>query len=110
MLNNRIKSIKSRNENLVWDYLSNYEAIDHMHGAYKNYASLMLGWADGRDLLRAPKFRVNFRSISAINQATPENHIPKTMFIPPAFLSGISFGIAKRFCRKRTLSLFPITG
>ena len=60
MLNNRIKSIKSHNENLVWDYLSNYEAIDRMHGAYKNYASLMLGWADGRDLLRAPKFRVNF--------------------------------------------------
>ena len=60
MLDNRIKSIKSHNENLVWDYLSNYETIDHMHGAYKNYASLLLGWADGRDLLRAPKFRVNF--------------------------------------------------
>ena len=60
MLDNRNKSIKSHNENLVWDYLSNYEAIDRMHGAYKNYASLMLGWADGRDLLRAPKFRVNF--------------------------------------------------
>ena len=95
MLDNRIKSIKSHNENLVWDYLNNYEAIDQMHGAYKNYASLMLGWADGRDLLRAPKFRVNF---------------PKTMFIPPAFLSEISFAIVKRSCRKRTLSLSPITG
>lgn len=60
MLDNRIKSIKSQNENLVLDYLSNYEAIGHMHGAYKNYASLLLGWAGERDLLRAPKFRVNF--------------------------------------------------
>ena len=60
MLDNRIKSIKSHNENLVLDYLSNYEAIGQMHGAYKNYASLLLGWADGRDLLRASKFRVNF--------------------------------------------------
>ena len=41
MLDNRIKSIKSHNENLVWDYLSNYEEIDHMHGSYKNYASLL---------------------------------------------------------------------
>lgn len=60
MLNNRIKSIKSHNENLVLDYLSNYEAIGHMHGAYRNYAALLLAWADGRDLLRAPKFRLNF--------------------------------------------------
>lgn len=60
MLNNRIKSIKIHNENLVMDYLSNYEEIDQMHGAYRNYAGMLLGWADGRDLLRAPKFRANF--------------------------------------------------
>ena len=80
MLDNRIKSIKSHNENLVWDYLGNYEAIDRMHGAYKNYASLMLGWADGRDLLRAPKFRVNFPqylSDKSINTGKPysENYV-----------------------------------
>ena len=60
MPNNEGKSIETRNEDLVFDYLGNYEKIGKMHGAYRYYASLLLSWADGRDLLRAPRFRTDF--------------------------------------------------
>ena len=60
MLNNGIKYIETHNEDLVSDYLKNYEMIGQMYGAYRNYASLLLSWADGRDLLRAPRFRTDF--------------------------------------------------
>ena len=55
-----IKSNKAHNEDLVSEYLENYEKIGQMHGAYKNYASLLLSWVDGRNLLRAPRFRTDF--------------------------------------------------
>lgn len=60
MPNNVITSGKTLNKDLVFDYLGNYEKTGQMHGAYRNYASLLLSWADGRDLLRAPRFRTNF--------------------------------------------------
>ena len=60
MLNNRIKSKKNHNYDLVLSYLENYEKIDQLYGAYKNYSSLMLCWADSRDLLQAPKYRSAF--------------------------------------------------
>ena len=58
MLNNRIQSIKNHNFDLVMSYIENYEKIDQMHYAYKNYSSLILKWADNRDILQAPKFRL----------------------------------------------------
>ena len=60
MLNKGSKSIEIHNEDLVSDYLKNYEMIGQMYGAYRNYASLLLSWADDRDLLRAPRFRIDF--------------------------------------------------
>ena len=60
MLINGIKSIETHNEDLVSDYLKNYEIIGQMYGAYRNYASLLLSWSDGRDLLQAPRFRTDF--------------------------------------------------
>lgn len=60
MQNNTIKSSKTHNEDLVFDYLGNYEKVGRMYSAYRNYASLLLSWADGRDLLRASRFRTDF--------------------------------------------------
>ena len=60
MLNKRKKSRKTHNKDLVFDYLENYEKVGKMYGAYRNYASLLLSWADDRDLLRAPRFRIDF--------------------------------------------------
>ena len=60
MLNNRIKAIKSHNNDLVMAYMQNYEDIDQMYGAYKNYSSLLLDWAGDRDILKAPNFRIIF--------------------------------------------------
>ena len=58
-VNTLITSIRNHNYDLVMDYLGNYETIDQMHGAYKNYASHILNWAGDRDILRAPKFRLD---------------------------------------------------
>ena len=60
MPNNKIKTSKTHNEDLVFDYLKSFEKVGQMHGAYRNYASLLLSWADGRDLLHAPRFRIDF--------------------------------------------------
>lgn len=60
MLNNRIKSIKNYNYDLVMGYLANYESINQMYTAYKNYSSMILSWADNRDLLKAPTYKSSF--------------------------------------------------
>ena len=60
MPSNRIKAIKNHNIDLLMTYLENYNEINQMHGAYKNYTSMILGWAGDRDILKAPEFRLTF--------------------------------------------------
>ena len=61
MASGKINAIKQYNEDLVTSYVDNYREVDQMHGAYDNYAMMILDWAGNRDLMKAPQFRIDFR-------------------------------------------------
>lgn len=61
MASGRINAIKQYNEDLVTSYVDNYREVDQMHGAYDNYAMMILDWAGNRDIMKAPQFRIDFR-------------------------------------------------
>lgn len=58
----RSELINERNEDLARAYLNLYAERNQLHGAYNNYASILLDWSFGKDILTAPKFDKNLET------------------------------------------------